>query len=147
MAYTINQLAKLSGVSTRTLRFYDEIGLLAPAFYGENQYRFATRDIFKEDSEIFTGAPVISNSSSDEAVEQSAGVSAGWGCCEQPVFASEREGSNLIISRVIVDFKAAVQKVVIKFLPAVYPHVAGGGVFAAGFIHNLKRCLVSLQVV
>lgn len=40
MAYTINQLGKLSGVSTRTLRFYDEIGLLAPAFYGENQYRY-----------------------------------------------------------------------------------------------------------
>ena len=40
MAYTINQLAKLSGVSTRTLRFYDEIGLLAPAFYGENHYRY-----------------------------------------------------------------------------------------------------------
>ncbi len=40
MAYTINQLAKLSGVSTRTLRFYDEIRLLAPAFYGENQYRY-----------------------------------------------------------------------------------------------------------
>jgi DNA-binding transcriptional MerR regulator len=40
MAYTINQLAKLSGVSSRTLRFYDEIGLLAPAYYGENQYRY-----------------------------------------------------------------------------------------------------------
>lgn len=40
MRYTINQLAKLSGVSTRTLRFYDEIGLLVPAFYGENQYRY-----------------------------------------------------------------------------------------------------------
>lgn len=40
MTYTINQLAKLSGVSTRTLRFYDEIGLLAPAFYGENHYRY-----------------------------------------------------------------------------------------------------------
>jgi DNA-binding transcriptional MerR regulator len=40
MAYTINQLAKLSGVSTRTLRFYDEISLLVPAFYGENQYRY-----------------------------------------------------------------------------------------------------------
>ena len=40
MKYTINQLAKLSGVSTRTLRFYDEIGLLKPAFYGENQYRY-----------------------------------------------------------------------------------------------------------
>lgn len=40
MNYTINQLAKLSGVSTRTLRFYDEIALLKPAFYGDNQYRY-----------------------------------------------------------------------------------------------------------
>ncbi|HRD70395.1 MAG TPA: MerR family transcriptional regulator [Legionella sp.] len=40
MKYTIKQLARLSGVSTRTLRFYDEIGLLKPAFYGENQYRY-----------------------------------------------------------------------------------------------------------
>ncbi len=40
MAYTIKQLAQLSGVSTRTLRFYDEIGLLKPAFHGENQYRY-----------------------------------------------------------------------------------------------------------
>ncbi len=36
MKYTIKQLAKLSSVSTRTLRFYDEIGLLKPAFYGDN---------------------------------------------------------------------------------------------------------------
>lgn len=40
MRYTIKQLAKISGVSTRTLRFYDEIGLLKPAFYGDNQYRY-----------------------------------------------------------------------------------------------------------
>lgn len=40
MRYTIKQLAKLSGVSGRTLRFYDEIGLLKPAFYGDNQYRY-----------------------------------------------------------------------------------------------------------
>lgn len=40
MRYTVNKLAKLSGVSSRTLRFYDEIGLLKPAFYGENQYRY-----------------------------------------------------------------------------------------------------------
>ena len=40
MAYTINKLAKLSGVSARTLRFYDEIGLLKPAYSGENQYRY-----------------------------------------------------------------------------------------------------------
>ena len=40
MPYTVNKLAKLSGVSTRTLRFYDEIGLLRPAYYGENNYRY-----------------------------------------------------------------------------------------------------------
>ena len=40
MAYTIKQLAALSGVSTRTLRFYDETGLLKPAYVGDNQYRY-----------------------------------------------------------------------------------------------------------
>ncbi len=40
MSYTVNTLAKLSGVSVRTLHFYDEIGLLKPAFYGENNYRY-----------------------------------------------------------------------------------------------------------
>ncbi len=40
MAYTVNKLAKLSGVSARTLRFYDEIGLLKPAYYGDNNYRY-----------------------------------------------------------------------------------------------------------
>ena len=45
MRYTIKQLAKLSGVSTRTLRFYDEIGLLKPAFYGDNQYRYYKEEL------------------------------------------------------------------------------------------------------
>lgn len=40
MAYTVNKLAKLSGVSARTLRFYDEIGLLKPAYIGDNNYRY-----------------------------------------------------------------------------------------------------------
>lgn len=39
MAYTVKKLAKLSGVSVRTLYFYDEIGLLKPAYYGTNGYR------------------------------------------------------------------------------------------------------------
>ena len=38
--YTVNQLAKLSGVSIRTLHYYDEIGLLSPAFLGDNRYRY-----------------------------------------------------------------------------------------------------------
>jgi DNA-binding transcriptional MerR regulator len=40
MAYTVNKLAKLSGVSVRTLHFYDEIGLLKPAHIGSNNYRY-----------------------------------------------------------------------------------------------------------
>ena len=40
MAYTVKKLAKLSGVSVRTLHFYDEIGLLKPAYYGDNNYRY-----------------------------------------------------------------------------------------------------------
>lgn len=40
MRYTVKKLAQLSGVSARTLRFYDEIDLLKPAFYGDNQYRY-----------------------------------------------------------------------------------------------------------
>jgi len=40
MVYTVNKLAKISGVSVRTLHFYDEIGLLKPAYYGNNNYRY-----------------------------------------------------------------------------------------------------------
>lgn len=40
MTYTIKQLAQLSSVSVRTLRWYDEIGLLKPAYYGVNGYRY-----------------------------------------------------------------------------------------------------------
>lgn len=40
MAYTVKQLAKISGVSVRTLHWYDEIGLLNPAYYGANGYRY-----------------------------------------------------------------------------------------------------------
>lgn len=40
MAYTVKKLAEMSGVSVRTLHFYDEVGLLKPAFVGANGYRF-----------------------------------------------------------------------------------------------------------
>ena len=39
MQYRVNELAKLSGVSTRTLRFYDQIGLLQPGRAQNNGYR------------------------------------------------------------------------------------------------------------
>jgi DNA-binding transcriptional MerR regulator len=40
MAYTVKQVAEMSGVSVRTLHFYDELGLLKPAYLGPNGYRF-----------------------------------------------------------------------------------------------------------
>jgi len=40
MAYTVKQLAAISGVSVRTLHFYDETALLKPAYVGANGYRF-----------------------------------------------------------------------------------------------------------
>ena len=40
VVYTVKKLAKLSGVSVRTLYFYDEIDLLKPAYYGDNKYRY-----------------------------------------------------------------------------------------------------------
>lgn len=39
MEYTIKRMAELSGVSSRTLRFYDEINLLKPAKLSPSGYR------------------------------------------------------------------------------------------------------------
>ncbi|MBC2322281.1 MerR family transcriptional regulator [Listeria booriae] len=39
MEYTVQKLAKLAGVSTRTLRYYDEIGILKPARINSSGYR------------------------------------------------------------------------------------------------------------
>jgi MerR family transcriptional regulator, thiopeptide resistance regulator len=40
MAWSIAAVARMSGVTSRTLRHYDDIGLLAPAFVGPNRYRY-----------------------------------------------------------------------------------------------------------
>lgn len=40
MAYTVAKLAQISGVSIRTLHWYDEVGLLKPAYHGSNGYRY-----------------------------------------------------------------------------------------------------------
>ncbi|NQS91291.1 MAG: MerR family transcriptional regulator [Chloroflexi bacterium] len=38
--YTIKEMADLAGVTTRTLRHYDQVSLLTPAEIGENGYRY-----------------------------------------------------------------------------------------------------------
>ncbi|WP_034264474.1 MerR family transcriptional regulator [Actinospica robiniae] len=44
MAWSITEVAKFSGLTSRTLRHYDEIGLLPPAFVGANGYRHYGED-------------------------------------------------------------------------------------------------------
>lgn len=39
MEYTVQNLGKLAGISTRTLRYYDEIGILKPARINSSGYR------------------------------------------------------------------------------------------------------------
>jgi len=40
MVYTVKKLSELSGVTVRTLHYYEEEGLLKPAYYGSNGYRY-----------------------------------------------------------------------------------------------------------
>ena len=40
MVYSIKDLAELTGLTTRTLRHYDEIDILKPAIVKENRYRY-----------------------------------------------------------------------------------------------------------
>lgn len=42
--YSIGELAKLAGVSIRTLRYYDKIGLLKPIDQAESNYRYYGKD-------------------------------------------------------------------------------------------------------
>ena len=44
MRYSIGQAAQMLGVSVRTLRHYDRIGLVKPALVGDNGYRYYDRE-------------------------------------------------------------------------------------------------------
>ena len=41
--YSIKEIASLAGVTTRTLRYYDQLGILTPAEIAANGYRFYDR--------------------------------------------------------------------------------------------------------
>ncbi|MFF7756189.1 MerR family transcriptional regulator [Streptomyces sp. NPDC007971] len=48
MAWSIADVARMSGVTSRTLRHYDEIGLLPPAWIGSNGHRYyEERDLLR----------------------------------------------------------------------------------------------------
>ena len=40
MEYSIKELSELAGISARTLRYYDEIGLLKPSGVNDAGYRY-----------------------------------------------------------------------------------------------------------
>lgn len=44
--FTIGQFAKKANVTPRTVRYYNQIGLLEPSYIGENNYRFYTEEDF-----------------------------------------------------------------------------------------------------
>ena len=53
-AYTVRQLAKMAGVSVRTLHHYDQIGLLKPSFRTEAGYRlYAEKDLLRLQQVLF----------------------------------------------------------------------------------------------
>ena len=62
--YTVKQLAKLAGVSVRTLHYYDEIGLLKPSSVGENGYRYY------EDADLFRLQQILFFRELDLGLEQ-----------------------------------------------------------------------------
>jgi MerR family transcriptional regulator, thiopeptide resistance regulator len=43
VSWSIQQVARMAGVTARTLRYYDQIGLLPPARVGPNGYRYYER--------------------------------------------------------------------------------------------------------
>lgn len=54
MEYTVQKLAELAGVSARTLRYYDEIGLLEPARNSSSGYRiYGSKEVDKLQQILF----------------------------------------------------------------------------------------------
>jgi DNA-binding transcriptional MerR regulator len=44
MEYTVQKLSQLAGISTRTLRYYNEIGILKPARINSSGYATKRQD-------------------------------------------------------------------------------------------------------
>jgi DNA-binding transcriptional MerR regulator len=61
MEYTVKEIARLAGVSVRTLHYYDEIDLLKPAYVRDNGYRYYTEKEFLKLQQILFSVNWISN--------------------------------------------------------------------------------------
>ena len=58
--YSIGELSELAGVSARTLRYYDRLGLLKPAHTNEAGYRFyGEREVDLLQQILFTGREAL----------------------------------------------------------------------------------------
>ena len=54
LEYTIQKLAHLAGVSTRTLRYYDEVGILKPKRLSSSGYRiYGSKELDRLDKILF----------------------------------------------------------------------------------------------
>lgn len=61
MEYTVKELGDLAGVSGRTLRYYDQIGILKPARINESGYRiYGPEQVDLLQQILFTGSLVLS---------------------------------------------------------------------------------------
>ncbi|HEP1806321.1 TPA: MerR family transcriptional regulator [Streptococcus suis] len=49
---TVKEMSQLSGISVRTLHYYDEINLLTPSFIAKNGYRYYDNEAFEKLQEI-----------------------------------------------------------------------------------------------
>lgn len=49
---TVKEMSQLSGISVRTLHYYDEINLLTPSFVADNGYRYYDNEAFEKLQEI-----------------------------------------------------------------------------------------------
>ena len=57
MNYTVKQVADTTGISVRTLHYYDEIGLLRPSSVTDAGYRLYDEDCLESYSRLcFSGA-------------------------------------------------------------------------------------------
>ncbi len=49
---TVKEVSQLSGISVRTLHYYDEINLLTPSVIADNGYRYYDNEAFEKLQEI-----------------------------------------------------------------------------------------------
>ena len=50
--YSISEIAKMTELTARALRYYEEVGLIAPTRRGNNGYRYYSQEIYQRILEI-----------------------------------------------------------------------------------------------